>query len=97
MTEAGHLTTYFGGHDCDQCPGSEDLPHRPARDTYFETDLFIPGPGVLYATPVGICHYVKKHRYHPPSAFCEALLMPPAADSPNTSRHSPISVLPENG
>jgi len=32
-----HLTAYFGGHDCDLCPNSEDLPHWPARDTYFET------------------------------------------------------------
>ena len=76
-----HLTAYFGGHECDLCTTHDDLTHWSVRDTYFKTDLFIPGPGVLYGTPEGICHYAKKHAYRPPDAFCEALLAAPLADS----------------
>jgi len=75
-----HLTAYLGGHYCDLCTENESL-HWSTDDAYSKTDLFIPGEGVIYAAPEGICHYVTEHSYHPPNVFCEAVLTAPAADS----------------
>jgi hypothetical protein len=40
-------------------------------------NFFVPGRGVIYASPSLILHYVLNHGYNPPAAFQEAVLQRP--------------------
>jgi hypothetical protein len=48
----------------------------------FSRNLFIPGNGVVYASPEGILHYIAAHSYRPPDQFIEAVLAAPDIESP---------------
>ncbi len=37
------------------------------------TNLFVPGQRFLYIAPSMVLHYISKHRYSPPTEFCEAV------------------------
>jgi hypothetical protein len=72
---------FMGFHACDLCAGPES---RPLFNdgAFSHKNLFVPGPGVTYVAPEGIAHYVRRHHYHPPGEFCDALLSAPRVDSP---------------
>ena len=55
-----------GSHHCNIC---QFVPERTAS-----ANLFVPGPGFLFACPVLITHYINSHEYRPPSEFCAAVL-----------------------
>ena len=38
------------------------------------TDIFVPGDEVVYGAPSLILHYIRSHRYVPPSCFVNAVL-----------------------
>lgn len=63
---------YRGWHEC-------DLPHPQEEPGPFcgLRNLVVPGPGVLFACPELITHYVDRHAYAPPSEFCAAVLACP--------------------
>lgn len=62
-----------GPHFCSLCqfPG----------ETACNANLFVPGHGILYASPTLIPHYVNAHHYRPPEEFCEAVLRCPLTDT----------------
>ena len=64
---------FLGGHPCELCRYDGFYSHK---------DLFIPGPGVSYAVPEGIVHYIAAHGYCPPQEFREAVLRSPLPDTP---------------
>lgn len=64
---------YRGLHRCELCPPEE----APAE----HRNLFVPGDGVVFASPVLIVHYVEAHGYAPPSAFVAAVERCPAMNS----------------
>ena len=37
-------------------------------------NLFIPASARVYVAPSMILHYISRHRYRPPDAFCDAVL-----------------------
>jgi len=45
------------------------------------TDIIVPGNGVVYSAPTLILHYIRRHKYLPPSCFNEAVLNCPTAGS----------------
>lgn len=56
----------MGFHDCELC----------GQDTGVN-NLFVPGDGVVYASPEMIEHYIGTHGYKPPSEFLESLVRCP--------------------
>ncbi|MFD5659511.1 DUF7919 family protein [Streptomyces hirsutus] len=57
----------LGQHECDLCP------EREAPEGNGE--IRIPGePGIAYAAPFLITHYVTAHGYRPPQVFIDAVL-----------------------
>jgi hypothetical protein len=64
---------YMGVQSCYLCP-----PPRP----YSNRNVFIPGNGVIYASPELIPHYIAAHSYRPPDAYIEAVLAAPDIESP---------------
>jgi hypothetical protein len=57
----------LGQHACDLCP--------PEEASAGNGEVRIPGaPGLAYAAPFLITHYITKHGYQPPHAFVEAVL-----------------------
>ncbi|SBT42774.1 DUF7919 family protein [Micromonospora auratinigra] len=58
----------LGYHECDLCPPGQRPPEGNG-------ELRVPGaPGVAYAAPVLIGHYVTGHGYRPPPEFVAAVL-----------------------
>ncbi|SEO35201.1 DUF7919 family protein [Actinacidiphila rubida] len=56
----------LGKHECDLCP--------PGEGPEGNGELRIPGaPGVAYAAPSLVTHYVAAHGYRPPGAFVDAV------------------------
>lgn len=45
------------------------------------TNLYIPASAQVYLAPSMILHYICRHRYRPPDAFCDAVLRCPAIGS----------------
>jgi len=45
------------------------------------TDIFVPGDGVVYHAPTLILHYIRHHKYLPPSCFVDAVLSCPIPGS----------------
>ena len=52
------------------------------RGMFSKKNLFIPGNGVVFASPEGILHYIAAHSYRPPDSFIEAVLSAPDIESP---------------
>jgi hypothetical protein len=55
---------FLGGDECEFCQYQ-----RPS----FDTDLFIPYNGRIFAAPAGITHYISAHWYQPPDEFIQAV------------------------
>lgn len=60
-------TRFMGGHRCSLCVAEGKSGRKVGGG-----DLIIPGPGVVYAAPGMIHHYIRDHGYHPPLCFLEA-------------------------
>jgi hypothetical protein len=69
-----------GAHSCEFCRftggghasyNGLGVPARSARE------LFVPGEGVLYVSPVSITHYIDAHGYGPPEEYRRAVLACP--------------------
>ncbi|MEU8392691.1 hypothetical protein [Micromonospora sp. NPDC048843] len=61
------MNVCLGMHECDLCPSDEM--HEGTGE------IRIPGaPGVAYAAPFLISHYVAAHHYQPPPIFVDAVL-----------------------
>ena len=45
-------------------------------------NLFVPGEGTTYASPVAITHYLSAHGYCPPAEFVSAVMQCPAMNTP---------------
>ena len=82
---------FLGYHGCYWC--SRDAQARKGMSAeahslseylcwWSKTNLFIPGDGVVYASPEGIIHYIVEHRYRPPAEFIDAVLAAPDIESP---------------
>ncbi len=78
---------YLGYHYCDLGPCGLNQPQPtlywrdqviPSRCTQ---DIFVPGKAVVYRSPALILHYIRSHRYLPPSCFIEAVLACPEPGS----------------
>jgi hypothetical protein len=77
----------LGYHYCDLGPCGLNQPQRklywgdqviPSRCT---TEILVPGKKVVYRSPALILHYMRSHRYLPPSCFIEAVLACPEPGS----------------
>jgi hypothetical protein len=83
---------FFGYHYCNlgRCLGfdSEEQPALELRYKEFvirdrcSTDILVPGKSEIYIAPALILHYIRCHRYLPPSRFVEAVLACPDPESP---------------
>ncbi|MER7283065.1 hypothetical protein ABT369_52420 [Dactylosporangium sp. NPDC000244] len=65
-----------GLHECEFCPpGTGPIAHpRPSRNWLAYYEIRVPAePGVMFAAPSLIWHYVTAHDYRPPTAFVEAV------------------------
>ncbi len=61
------MNVCLGQHECDLCPEKE----APEGNG----EVRIPGePGIAYAAPFLITHYVTAHGYRPPQVFIDAVL-----------------------
>lgn len=61
------MNVCLGQHECDLCP-PEDPPEGNG-------EVRIPGPpGIAYAAPFLISHYIAAHGYQPPQVFMDAVL-----------------------
>lgn len=61
------MNVCLGLHECDLCP--------PEQGPEGNGEIRIPGhPGVAYAAPFLIGHYVTTHGYQPPQVFMDAVL-----------------------
>jgi hypothetical protein len=71
---------FMGYHACGFCnPLKREAASR--REDTGVYNLFIPGPGFLYAAPELIVHYISKHGYAPPAEFQQAVLACPTMNS----------------
>ncbi|MET9146300.1 hypothetical protein [Streptomyces sp. NPDC004042] len=67
VREIQWMNVCLGVHECDLCPG----PGAPEGNG----EIRVPGgPGIAYAAPFLITHYVTVHRYRPPRVFVDAVL-----------------------
>ncbi|MEU8621904.1 hypothetical protein [Streptomyces sp. NPDC048623] len=63
------MNVCLGYHDCDLCP--EDDETAPEGNG----EVRIPGePGIAYAAPFLVTHYITAHGYRPPQVFVDAVL-----------------------
>lgn len=63
------MNVCLGAHRCDLCPDQETS--APEGNG----EVRIPGePGIAYAAPFLIAHYVTAHGYRPPQVFIDAVL-----------------------
>ena len=61
------MNVCLGVHVCDLCP--------PAEGPEGNGEIRIPGePGIAYAAPFLVTHYIAVHGYKPPAGFVEAVL-----------------------
>jgi hypothetical protein len=82
------LGVWSGYHTCNL--GWCGLRLRPLRPTFRykgrviglgDADIFVPGDGTVYSAPSLIIHYIRRHRYLPPSCFVEAVFKCPEPHS----------------
>ncbi len=67
---------YMGPHECELCL-------REMHNGYMaSSNLWRPGPALLYIAPGMIVHYIQAHHYRPPDEFIEAVLNCPPQGSP---------------
>jgi hypothetical protein len=67
VQEVQWMNVCLGLHTCDLCP-EEEAPEGNG-------EVRIPGePGVAYAAPFLITHYITAHGYRPPQVFIDAVL-----------------------
>ncbi|MFI0941211.1 hypothetical protein [Streptomyces sp. NPDC021020] len=65
--EVQRMNECLGFHECELCPEDE----APRGNG----EIRIPGaPGIAYAAPFLVTHYVTAHGYRPPQAFVDAVL-----------------------
>lgn len=65
VREVQWMNECLGVHDCDLCP--------PGEGPSGNGEVRIPGaPGIAYAAPVLVVHYIAAHGYRPPRSFVEA-------------------------
>ncbi len=65
-----------GLHDCEFCPSGDNriADPRPGRYRLAYYEIRVPaGPGVMFAAPALVWHYVTAHEYRPPAEFVEAV------------------------
>ncbi|GAA3794998.1 hypothetical protein ACFS5L_30700 [Streptomyces phyllanthi] len=63
------MNVCLGTHECDLCPVEET--GRPEGNG----EVRVPGPpGIAYAAPFLITHYITAHGYRPPQVFVDAVL-----------------------
>lgn len=70
------VNQYRGLHDCEFCPPGEGhiTDPRPGRSWLAFYEIRVPaGPGVMFAAPSLVWHYVTAHEYRPPAQFVEAV------------------------
>jgi hypothetical protein len=78
---------YCGYHHCDlgSCGLNQPQPELYWRDLviprHCDKDIFVPDEAVVYQAPSLILHYIRSHRYLPPSCFVEAVLNCPEPGS----------------
>jgi hypothetical protein len=78
-----------GIHICPFCPESKSKAKWPAPSTRAtilnreivlgSAEIRVSAPGVTYACPNLIYHYIKDHDYRPPDEFIDAVMSPKAA------------------
>jgi hypothetical protein len=83
---------FFGYHYCNlgQCLGFDSEAQPALEERYKEfvirdrcsTDIVVPGKSEIFIAPALILHYIRSHRYLPPSNFVEAVLACPDPESP---------------
>ena len=67
LQEVQWMNVCLGLHECDRCPEHE----APEGNG----EVRIPGePGIAYAAPFLVTHYVTAHGYRPPQVFIDAVL-----------------------
>ena len=64
---------FAGVHGCQLCQ------YQPG--CHGNSDLFVPGNGVVFVCPELITHYMNAHCYAPPDDFCDAVLTCPKMSS----------------
>ncbi|MEU2080076.1 hypothetical protein [Streptomyces sp. NPDC013489] len=82
VVDAQHVNVMLGLHECDLCPTPLPDTHpwympRPGelRASVGTGEIRVPGsPGIVFAAPSLIGHYVVDHGYLPPRQFIEAVL-----------------------
>jgi hypothetical protein len=79
------LAECFGYHTCDirWCWQRRPKFRYKGRDLFLgNIDIFVPGDEVVYSAPSLILHYIRRHKYLPPTCFVEAVLTCPKPLSP---------------
>ncbi|SFK49543.1 hypothetical protein [Streptomyces pini] len=67
VQDVQRMNVCLGTHECDLCPEGE----APEGNG----EVRIPGaPGIAYAAPFLVTHYVTAHGYRPPQVFVDAVL-----------------------
>ncbi|GAA3289723.1 hypothetical protein Dvina_37100 [Dactylosporangium vinaceum] len=74
----GHppVNEYRGLHDCEFCPPDANTiaDPRPGRGWLAYYEIRVPArPGVMFAAPALVWHYVTAHDYRPPVEFVDAV------------------------
>ena len=79
---------FMGAQDCGFCRFTGGNPTQLQRKTglvripgHSCLNLFVPGDGVIYASPELIAHYIDAHEYRPPDEFMESVLRCPRMNS----------------
>ncbi|MEU6074050.1 hypothetical protein [Micromonospora sp. NPDC047074] len=75
---AARVNTMRGYSRCPFCPSRPEDPmlsvaHPSGILWLGHTEIRVPGPGVMFAGPSLIWHYVTAHSYRPPAGFIEAV------------------------
>jgi len=74
------LVQWFGYHSCDLDPCGSG---QPQPKLYYQgqvipdkcsTDILVPAENLVYVAPALILHYIRGHKYRPPSDFLEAAM-----------------------
>ncbi|AVT33142.1 hypothetical protein C6361_31005 [Plantactinospora sp. BC1] len=79
IIEAPRINTMRGFHRCPFCPDRSEgsmlsVDHPNGGLLLGHTEIRVPsGPGVMFAAPSLIWHYVTAHSYRPPTEFIEAV------------------------
>jgi hypothetical protein len=55
---------------CDIC-GDLRLPYKGG--VFKNSELWVPGGGIIFASPISILHYIESHNYLPPAEFIAAV------------------------